>query len=114
MVADMLLDLTREHRERGRREARGPVRMTTGAAALHELEPTLELGSWRHGFMDFTAAKGRAAFGHGGAGGSIGFADPEHRFAFALSKTRHVAAAPGADAAYLVATETRRALGIPD
>ena len=53
-------------------------------------------------------------FGHGGAGGSIGFADPEHRFAFALSKTRHVAAAPGADAAYLVATETRRALGIPD
>lgn len=54
------------------------------------------------------------AFGHGGAGGSIGFADPEHRFAFALSKTRHVAAAPGRDAAYLVATETRRALGIPD
>jgi CubicO group peptidase (beta-lactamase class C family) len=25
-----------------------------------------ELGSWRHGFMDFTAAKGRPAFGHGG------------------------------------------------
>jgi CubicO group peptidase (beta-lactamase class C family) len=54
------------------------------------------------------------AFGHGGAGGSIGFADPEHHFAFALSKTRHVAAIPGEDAAYLVATETRRALGIPD
>jgi len=24
------------------------------------------LGSWRHGFMDFTAVKGRPAFGHGG------------------------------------------------
>jgi CubicO group peptidase (beta-lactamase class C family) len=25
-----------------------------------------EMGSWRHGFMDFTVAKGRPAFGHGG------------------------------------------------
>jgi CubicO group peptidase (beta-lactamase class C family) len=30
------------------------------------LANTPELGSWRHGFMDFTAAKGRPAFGHGG------------------------------------------------
>jgi CubicO group peptidase (beta-lactamase class C family) len=26
-------------------------------------------------------------FGHGGLGGSIGYADPEHRFAFGLTKT---------------------------
>jgi CubicO group peptidase (beta-lactamase class C family) len=30
------------------------------------LANTPELGSWRHGFMDFTLAKGRPAFGHGG------------------------------------------------
>jgi CubicO group peptidase (beta-lactamase class C family) len=51
-------------------------------------------------------------FGHTGAGGSIGLADPEHGFAFAIAKTRMVAAMPGEDAAYLVAKETRQALGI--
>jgi len=30
------------------------------------LANTPELGAWRHGFMDFTGAKGRPAFGHGG------------------------------------------------
>jgi CubicO group peptidase (beta-lactamase class C family) len=55
-----------------------------------------------------------AAFGHPGAGGSIGFADPEYHFAFAIVKTRMVEALPSESAAYLVATETRRALGIPE
>lgn len=54
------------------------------------------------------------AFGHPGSGGSIGFADPEYRFAFALTKTRQVTGLPGTDAAYLVAEATRTALGIPD
>jgi len=54
------------------------------------------------------------AFGHPGSGGSIGFADPEHRFAFALTKTRLVNSLPGRGAAYRVARETRAALGIPE
>jgi len=51
-------------------------------------------------------------FGHPGSGGSIGFADPRHRFAFALTKTRLVTAMPGQDAAYLVAEATRTAVGL--
>lgn len=54
------------------------------------------------------------AFGHPGAGGSVGFADPTHRFAFALTKNRLVSSTPGGDAAYLVAKEVRAALGIED
>ena len=54
------------------------------------------------------------AFGHPGSGGSIGFADPEYPFAFALTKTRQVTSPPGTDAAYLVAEAARTALGIPN
>ena len=55
------------------------------------------------------------AFGHPGAGGSIGFADPEHRFAFALTKNRLIwTDPPGETAACLVAREVRAALGIPE
>jgi CubicO group peptidase (beta-lactamase class C family) len=36
------------------------------------------------------------AFGHAGAGETIGFADPAYRFAFALTKNRMRNAAPGA------------------
>jgi CubicO group peptidase (beta-lactamase class C family) len=53
-----------------------------------------------------------AAFGHPGSGGSTGFADPRHRFAFALTKTRLVSTVPGQDAAYLIAEATRAALGM--
>jgi CubicO group peptidase (beta-lactamase class C family) len=59
----------------------------------------------------------RAAFGHGGTGGSVGFADPEYGLAFALTKTRLVATSPGAGvegAAVRVARDVRSALGIPD
>lgn len=54
------------------------------------------------------------AFGHPGYGGSIGFADPEHHFAFGLAKTRMVASPPGEGAALLVARTIRAALGIPE
>jgi len=53
-------------------------------------------------------------FGHGGAGGTIGFADPAYRFAFALTKNRMRNAAPGEEAAFLVAREVREVLGIPE
>lgn len=41
------------------------------------------------------------AFGHAGAGGAIGFADPAYRFAFALTKNRMRNAPPGEDTAVL-------------
>jgi CubicO group peptidase (beta-lactamase class C family) len=55
-----------------------------------------------------------SAFGNPGYGGAIGFADPAHRFAFALTKNRMVASPPGESTANRVATATRRALGIPE
>jgi CubicO group peptidase (beta-lactamase class C family) len=54
------------------------------------------------------------AFGHAGAGGTIGFADPAYRFAFALTKNRMRNAPSGEDTAFLVAREVRAALGIPE
>ena len=55
------------------------------------------------------------AFGHPGAGGAIGFADPEHEFAFALTKSSLVAGAePGASAAEVIGALVRRELGFPD
>lgn len=57
----------------------------------------------------------RTAFGHRGAGGSIGFADPEHRFAFALTKNRLVwTDEPAQSTAERVAREVRSALSIPE
>jgi CubicO group peptidase (beta-lactamase class C family) len=53
-------------------------------------------------------------FGHAGAGGSFGFADPAYQFAFALTKNRMWNTAPGDDTAFLVAREVRRALGISE
>ncbi|MCC7352155.1 MAG: beta-lactamase family protein [Anaerolineae bacterium] len=54
------------------------------------------------------------AFGHTGLGGSVGFADPEYRFVFGLTKNSLVGSLPGEDAAYLIAREVRAALGIPE
>jgi CubicO group peptidase (beta-lactamase class C family) len=72
------------------------------------------LGYWIGG-AEYSAMGSRStAFGHTGAGGSIGFADPEYGFAFALTKTRLLDTWPGTGAAFLVAAETRRALGIPE
>jgi len=52
-------------------------------------------------------------FGHSGHGGSIGFADPEYGFAFALTKNRLVIPAPGEGTVNKVADAARAALGIP-
>lgn len=55
-----------------------------------------------------------SAFGHPGVGGAIGFADPEHRFAFGLAKNRLTVSAPGEDVAGRLARAIRESLGIPE
>jgi CubicO group peptidase (beta-lactamase class C family) len=56
-----------------------------------------------------------SAFGHAGAGGSIGFADPAYGFAFALTKNRIIMGEPpGHSTANKVARVTRAALNIPE
>jgi CubicO group peptidase (beta-lactamase class C family) len=52
------------------------------------------------------------AFGHKGSGGSIGFADPQRRFAFALAKNNLTQPAPADSLAKAVVDEVRAALGI--
>jgi CubicO group peptidase (beta-lactamase class C family) len=52
-------------------------------------------------------------FGHGGAGGSLGWAVPEHRFAFALAKNNLTADAVDPSTKALVIREVRAALAIP-
>jgi CubicO group peptidase (beta-lactamase class C family) len=54
------------------------------------------------------------AFGHPGVGGAIGFADPEYRFAFGLTKNRLTVSAPGEGTTLRVARELRACLGIPE
>jgi CubicO group peptidase (beta-lactamase class C family) len=55
-----------------------------------------------------------SVFGHPGGGGSIGFADPDARFAFGLTKSRLLTSRPGESTAALVARTVRAALGIPE
>ena len=55
-----------------------------------------------------------SAFGHPGAGGSIGFADPEYGLAVGFTKNMlRVTLDPTQAAAYRVAQRIREALGIP-
>jgi CubicO group peptidase (beta-lactamase class C family) len=54
------------------------------------------------------------AFGHAGYGGSLGFADPEYRFAFALTKNRLAFTLPEQSTVNTVANTVRAALGIPE
>ena len=71
------------------------------------------LGYWLGGPL--SPQSGRAtAFGHSGAGGATGFADPEYRFAFGFAKNRMVTSLPGESAANRIAAATRAALGIPE
>jgi CubicO group peptidase (beta-lactamase class C family) len=59
-------------------------------------------------------AQRRGVFGHGGWGGSISFADPEHDFAFALTKTRMVNSEDTLPVSLAVAQALRAELGIPE
>ncbi len=54
------------------------------------------------------------AFGHRGYGGTVGFADPDYGFAFALTKNRLAVGPPETSTLNKVAQVTRAALGIPD
>ncbi len=57
----------------------------------------------------------RSAFGHPGYGGAIAFADPEHRFSFALTKNCLRGDLGGAEGVALQAARAaRQALGIPE
>ena len=51
-----------------------------------DVESTIALGFWSA--SPFAPFGGRHAFGHSGAGGSVGFADPEHHVAggYVMSK----------------------------
>ena len=51
-----------------------------------EVESTIALGFWSA--SPFAPMGGAGAFGHYGAGGSVGFADPEHQLAggYVMSK----------------------------
>ena len=48
------------------------------------------------------------AFGHGGYGGSLGFADPRSRFVFGLTKNHF----SNQDTTHQIACEVRRLLGL--
>ncbi len=54
------------------------------------------------------------AFGHRGYGGTVGFADPDYRFAFALTKNRLAVGPPDVSTLNKVARVTRAALGISE
>jgi CubicO group peptidase (beta-lactamase class C family) len=71
------------------------------------------LGYWPLGDPVAPTRGGRTVFGHGGAGGSLGFADKTYRFAFGLTKNRMVESPPGEETADRVVRETLAALGIP-
>jgi CubicO group peptidase (beta-lactamase class C family) len=71
------------------------------------------LGYWLGGPLSAYSER-MTAFGHGGYGGAVGFADPEYGLAVGLTKNRLAARAPGEGAAEQVAQTVRRALGIPE
>ncbi len=54
------------------------------------------------------------AFGHSGAGGAEGYADPQYHFALGFAKNRMVTNLPGEGSTYRIATTVRAALGIPE
>jgi CubicO group peptidase (beta-lactamase class C family) len=60
-----------------------------------------------------TMGSGGGEFGHGGNGGSLGFADPEHNFAFGLTKNLMKASPdPTKSISYLVVDAIRKRLSL--
>jgi CubicO group peptidase (beta-lactamase class C family) len=70
--------LTADQVERARqRQTEGVDRILAFPSLGVEIETTYALGFWSA--SEFARFGGRGAFGHPGAGGSVGFADPEHQ-----------------------------------
>lgn len=91
------------------------------ASALHYAGPDFMGGGMHHKALGYhlgetgsAMSQRQSCFGHSGAGGSYGFADPEYGLSFGICKTRLVNAAPGADAATVIASAIRQTLGIPE
>ena len=98
-----------------------PAERVNEATVLRTVEMDAVLGVPAHRGLGYVlgapgseASERASAFGHRGYGGSIGFADPEYGFAFALTKNRLAFSAPGESTAMKVARTVRRALGIPE
>jgi CubicO group peptidase (beta-lactamase class C family) len=60
-----------------------------------------------------TPMGGGGSFGHKGSGGSLGFADPQRRFALALTKSNLVQTSTADTTATTIVDEVRAALGLP-
>jgi CubicO group peptidase (beta-lactamase class C family) len=72
-----------------------------------EKDPPMRVGlGYGLGEPGSAMGTGKAAFGHSGAGGSIGFADPEYQLAFAFTHNLF----SQANAAVTLADEIRRLL----
>ncbi len=91
------------------------------ASELQYAGPDCMTGGMHHkglgyhlGEKQSTMSERQACFGHAGAGGSYGFADPEYEFSFGICKTRMVDAAPGTGAATIIARAIRECLGISE
>jgi CubicO group peptidase (beta-lactamase class C family) len=56
----------------------------------------------------------RSAFGHGGYGGSCGFADPDYGLAIGLTKNRLTLDEPYDNSTWTIVHQIRQGLGIPD
>jgi CubicO group peptidase (beta-lactamase class C family) len=91
------------------------------ASALQYAGPDFMGGGMHHKALGYhlgetgsVMSERRSCFGHAGAGGSYGFADPEYGLSFGICKTRMVDAAPGTGAAMVIACAIRETLGIPE
>jgi CubicO group peptidase (beta-lactamase class C family) len=79
------------------------------------LEEPVSLGlGYFLGQSDTAMSERTSAFGHPAFGGSIGFADPDYKFAFALLKNRLDFRDPAESTNILIARTVRSALGIPE
>jgi CubicO group peptidase (beta-lactamase class C family) len=83
-----------------------------------ELDPALgrpvpKLLGWFGGYADSSMSASPTAFGHPGAGGNSGFADPDHGFALAVTKNRMVSPTrPEQGSARIIERAIRDALGL--
>ena len=99
--------LTRDHVDRIRAEQTAAVDLVQGVHIRKGL------GYFLNG-PRMTLPGAPTAFGHPGYGGSLGFAEPEHRFAFGFTKNRMVGGSDAAtDSSCRIVREARAALRLP-